>query len=110
MTRKRLMELRATNQSVGATDGDSWPVAMFLHYSCAKTFCTAAVCQAQGQLRCGPFPLEALNPGEQGNYLTEAAEVTGKWQDAVERHRRSTQPTLLGPRRLPKGGGILAKP
>lgn len=43
------------------------------------------MCQAQGQLRSSPFPLGALNPGEQVSYstVTEAAEMRGKWQDAM---------------------------
>ena len=43
---KGIQGAKTTNQSVGATDGDSRPMAMFLHYSRASTFWTAVVCQA----------------------------------------------------------------
>lgn len=55
-------EPKTTNQSVGATDGDSRLMATLLHYSGASTFWTAVVCQAWRQLRHGPFPLAPQSP------------------------------------------------
>lgn len=67
-------------------------MAMFLHYSCASIFWTAAMCQAQRQLRHGPFPLGDQSKGEEAKYqiITEPAGMTVRLQRAARCHGRST--------------------
>lgn len=61
-------------------------------------------------MRHGPFPLGALSPGEQVSYqrITEAAEMTRRWPDAVGSHsflkETASQPRLKEEEELNKKG------